>query len=142
MEIIYPNEFINLIEEEDLNKSNFDRNIVDDYRFPPMAPPPPMNNFNNSPNSKPPMGPPPSYTPSKSNKSVQSINESPNTKSVSGNTIRFCLYKYSYIWQTNGRGYWAYLISVDKRSIAGFRWINYRWVYFGLDLRLIDSFQC
>ncbi|MGL5150547.1 MAG: hypothetical protein ACRC7N_08260 [Clostridium sp.] len=94
------------------------------------------------------MGPPPSYIPTKNDKSVQKLNynpynqEGPQTKAVSPNSIRFCLYKYTYIWEMNGRSYWAYLFNVDRVSVSGMRWMGYYWVYFGIDLRRIDSFVC
>ncbi|NTZ20028.1 hypothetical protein EXW96_21470, partial [Paenibacillus sp. JMULE4] len=60
--------------------------------------------------------------------------------------IRNCLFQFVYIWQTNGDQYWIYLTFVGRNSIAGFRWFgrgNFgHWVYFGLDLRRIESFFC
>lgn len=121
--------------------------------MPPTMPQLP-GNYNNNLGDKPPMAPPPSYTPSKNDKKVKQINNNNNyyggsknygnssLKSVSNNSIRFCLYKYTYIWQENGRSYWAFLTRVDRWSISGFRWVNYHWSYFGLDLNSIDSFQC
>lgn len=87
-----------------------------------------------------PQGDPPSYIPSKKDKGVQSF--SSNTKSVSPGSINFCLFKFTYIWENNGRSYWAYLINVDNRSVSGFRWMGRFWAYFGVDLRKIDSFVC
>lgn len=97
-----------------------------------------------------PMGPPPAYMPSKNDKNVQSFGKNvqsqgygnPQTKAVSGGSIRPCLYRYTYIWQTNGRSYWAYITRVDPRSISGWRWLGFRWVYFGVDTRRIDYFVC
>lgn len=89
-----------------------------------------------------PKSPPPNYTPSKKEKGVQSLSSSKNTKAVSPNSIRFCLFKYTYIWEVSGRNYWTFLINVDRRSVSGFRWLGFTWVYFGLDLRRIDSFIC
>lgn len=92
-----------------------------------------------------PKSPPPNYTPSKNSSGVQSFSSSGGgigTKAVSANSISFCLYKYTYIWEMNGRNYWAFLLNVDRRSISGFRWFGRRWFYFGLDLRRIDSFVC
>ncbi|CDM68201.1 hypothetical protein CM240_1037 [Clostridium bornimense] len=89
-----------------------------------------------------PNSPPPNFTPKQNNPNVQYISNNPNSKFVSSNSIRFCLFKFTYIWQRNGRNYWAYLINVDRFSIAGFRWLGRTWVYFGLDLRKIDSFLC
>ena len=96
--------------------------------------------MSNQPNV--PKSPPPNYIPSKQDKGVQSFSSSKGTKAVSPNSIRFCLFKYTYIWEVNGRSYWTFLLNVDKRSVSGFRWLGFTWVYFGLDLRRIDSFIC
>ncbi|GAA0076448.1 hypothetical protein UT300005_08260 [Clostridium sp. CTA-5] len=92
-----------------------------------------------------PQSPPPNYIPTKKDSGVQQLSKTqggPQTKAVSQNSIRFCLFKYTYIWETNGRSYWSFLLNVDKRSVSGFRWLGRHWVYFGLDLRRIDSFIC
>ncbi len=111
---------------------------------PPMAPTgrPPM-----APTGRPPMGPPsvggqfgapssppPNFTPQKA-AGVQPF-------AVSQASIRPCRFQFVYIWPTTGRPFWAWLISVDRRSIAGFRWNGRRWVYFGMDLRRIAMFEC
>lgn len=87
-----------------------------------------------------PPGPPPNYIPQKS--AAGFGGEGISTKAISPGQINFCLYKFTYIWQTNGRAYWAFLTNAGRRSIAGFRWRRGRWVYFGLDLRNIESFYC
>lgn len=96
------------------------------------------------------LGAPPNYIPSKNDAGVKTLS-SPgfggpdgggNLKSVSPNQINFCLYKYTYIWQNNGRSYWAYLTNVDRVSVSGLRWMGWSWAYFGIDLRKIDSFVC
>jgi len=92
-----------------------------------------------------PKSPPPSQIPSKNTAGVQKINLGGGgiqTTAVSSNSIRFCLYKYTYIWERNGRNYWAFLLNVDRRSVSGFRWTGRNWIYFGIDLRRIDSFVC
>jgi len=61
---------------------------------------------------------------------------------VSQASIRPCRFQFVYIWPTTGRPFWAWLINVDRRSIAGFRWNGRRWVYFGMDLRRIAMFEC
>ncbi len=119
---------------------------------PPMAPTgtpqmvptgrPPM-----TPTGRPPMGPPgvggqfgapssppPNFTPQKA-AGVQPF-------AVSQASIRPCRFQFVYIWPTTGRPFWAWLINVDRRSIAGFRWNGRRWVYFGMDLRRIAMFEC
>lgn len=88
---------------------------------------------------------PPNYIPSKSTAGVQKFSlggDGVSTTAVSQNSIRFCLYKYTYIWERNGRNYWAFLLNVDRRSVSGFRWTGRNWIYFGVNLRRIDSFVC
>lgn len=92
-----------------------------------------------------PLGPPPSHIPSKNEAGVQHATFSGGggaTKAVSPGSIRGCLFRFTYIWQNNGRNYWAYLTRVDRRSVSGWRWAGFRWVFFGVDLRRIDSFVC
>lgn len=108
---------------------------------------PPGFNFPGGTFSPPgvPKSPPPNYIPTKSSSGVQSFSSGGDgiqTTAVSSNSIRFCLYKYTYIWQRNGRSYWIFLLNVDRRSMSGFRWTGRYWVYFGIDLRRIDSFVC
>lgn len=115
--------------------------------FPGNTPPPPPGapgNFGG------PQGGPPNYIPSKEDKGVQKLSGSekgkdgknPSTKAVSPGSISFCLYKFTYIWETSGRSYWSYLLNLDSRSVSGFRWMGRTWAYFGVDLRRIDSFVC
>lgn len=95
----------------------------------PMPPFPPFPPY--SPDG-PPMGPPPSFTP----------DEMPAPYRVDPGTIRKCKGKYTYIWLTNGDSFWFYPTKVGKKSISGYRWIGFWWVYYGTDLRKIDSFIC
>ncbi|MDZ5254763.1 hypothetical protein [Clostridium sp. LIBA-8841] len=98
-----------------------------------------------NPQSPSPLGPPPSHIPSKQDAGVQHATFSSGggaTKAVSPGSIRNCLFRFTYIWQNNGRSYWAYLTRVDRRSVSGWRWAGFRWVFFGVDLRRIDSFVC
>ena len=84
--------------------------------------------------SGPPLGPPPAYEPQAS----QVI----GVQAVDPGAIRRCLYRYTYIRLTNGRRFWAWLVFAGRRSVAGWRWNGFRWVYFGTDLRNISSFEC
>ena len=111
---------------------------------------PPINNFPSEPGFNPPnfnypggefnppgmpKSPPPNYAPQKNAAGVQNLNVSSggvSTKAVSPNSIRFCLYKYTYIWEMNGRNYWTFLLNVDRRTASGFRWFRNSWVYWGL----------
>ncbi|OPJ55755.1 hypothetical protein [Alkalithermobacter paradoxus] len=91
---------------------------------------------------KPPKGPPPSFTPKKSSGSKLKLGPGPSPMAVDPGSIRFCLYKFTYIWLRDGRGFWTFLMYVGPRSVSGFRWQRNRWVFFGTDLRNIDSFFC
>jgi hypothetical protein len=47
------------------------------------------------------------------------------------------------VWLNNGNSFWFYPIFVGRNSVAGYRWRRrYGWVYFGIDLNRIRSFQC
>ncbi|MCY6371903.1 hypothetical protein [Clostridium ganghwense] len=96
---------------------------------PPM--PPPIGNQQ----SGPPMAPPPTTTPKKSKADAE-------LKAVDPGAIRPCKYRYVYIWLKNGKSFWAWLTYVGKKSVAGWRWNGFYWVYFGVDLRKIESFVC
>lgn len=156
--------------EDDIKFENYEFTSIPYESFQRQKPPffqgpendnfPPINNnpsdFNNPPGFNFPGGafnppgmpksPPPNYIPSKSTAGVQKFNFGGgggiNPTAVSQNSIRFCLYKYTYIWERNGRNYWAFLLNVDRRSVSGFRWTGRYWIYFGVDLRRIDSFVC
>lgn len=84
-----------------------------------------------------PTTPPPSFTPTKT-----AAQGGPTVKAVEPGAIKPCIYRFIYIWPKRGMGFWAYLTYVGRRSAAGFRWNGRRWVYFGIDLRRIESFQC
>ncbi|WP_175618753.1 hypothetical protein [Oceanobacillus kimchii] len=76
---------------------------------------------------------PPSFTPEK---------PAFQTFAVDPGGIRRCLFRFTYIWPERGRGFWYFPTFVGRNSIAGFRWSGFRWVYFGMDLGRIESFQC
>ncbi|MBC8060882.1 MAG: hypothetical protein H7Y18_09470 [Clostridiaceae bacterium] len=114
----------------------------------PMSPPPTFGGDSqnkegmqeNQPSSVP-NGPPPSGVPHKNEGNVKSyLGMSP--MSIEGGAIRPCKFHYIYIWLTNGSSFWAWLTQVGRKSASGFRWTGHRWVYFGTDLRKIDSFIC
>ncbi|WP_199689872.1 MULTISPECIES: hypothetical protein [Clostridia] len=81
---------------------------------------------------QPPSAPPPAFTPQKSQ--VQAFTIDPGG-------IRACLFRYTYIWLRRD-AFWFYPTFVGRNSIAGFRWTGFNWVYFGIDLNRIQSFQC
>ena len=108
----------------------------DDFRSPngfgpPFGPP------SGGPDQGPGFGPPPSITPAQ-----QSTLTGPSILAVDPGAIRPCRYQFIYIWPSYGRPFWAWLTFVGRRSVSGFRWNGRRWVYFGMDLRQINSFVC
>lgn len=81
----------------------------------------------------PPSSPPPAYVPQ----------EQATAFAVDPGGIRRCMYRFTYIWLIDGRSFWFYPIFLGRNSIAGWRWSRRRgWVYYGMDLRQIRSFQC
>jgi len=96
---------------------------------PPSGPPPGIP-------SGPPSGPPPSVTPQLGG--PQGI----GVLAVDPGSIRRCRYRFVYMQLRNGREFWVWLTFVGRRSVSGWRWTGRRWVYFGVDLRQIDSFYC
>lgn len=86
--------------------------------------------------SGPPSGPPPTFVPQ------QTQAQGPGTFAVDPGAIRPCTFRYVYIWLNTRESFWAWLVYVGRRSAAGWRWTGYRWIYFGVDLRNIQSFVC
>lgn len=82
----------------------------------------------------PPSGPPPSFVPAQTQQA--------GVFAVDPGSIRRCMFRYTYVWLHNGQQFWMYPIFVGRRSVSGWRWTGYRWVYFGIDLRQIQSFTC
>ncbi|KML42148.1 MULTISPECIES: hypothetical protein [Bacillaceae] len=81
----------------------------------------------------PPSAPPPNFTPQ-----MQQV----STFAVDPGAIRGCLFRNTYVWLQNGNSFWFYPTFVGRTSVAGWRWRNWRWTYYGTDLRRIRSFQC
>lgn len=80
-----------------------------------------------------PTTPPPSFTP-------QQPQFQPFAVDPGG--ILGCLFRFTYIWLNNNQAFWFFPTFVGRNSVAGFRWTGFRWVYFGIDLNRIQSFQC
>lgn len=90
---------------------------------------PPIEQPPTSP-GRPPTGPPPSFRPELA------------PYRIDPGAIRQCLYRYTYIWLDDGRQFWFYPVFLGRRSIAGYRWFGFFWIYFGTDLDNIQSFIC
>lgn len=80
----------------------------------------------------PPTTPPPNFVP-------QSAQFQPFA--IDSGAIRGCLFRFTYVWLRRN-SFWFYPTFVGRNSVAGFRWNGFRWVYFGIDLNRIESFQC
>ncbi|KKI91252.1 hypothetical protein WQ54_15915 [Bacillus sp. SA1-12] len=95
--------------------------------FPSAFPPPGQGST-----AGPPTSPPPSYVPQQQ---VEAF-------AVDPGGIRRCLFRYTYVWLRGFEQFWFYPTFVGRNSVAGYRWTGFRWVYFGIDLRQIQSFTC
>lgn len=87
------------------------------------------------PSAPPPSGPPPS-------EGVLATQGSPSVYAVDPGAISGCAFRYTYIRLNNGEQFWFYPTFIGRNSVAGYRWIFFRWIYFGIDTRRIASFQC
>nr|WP_236035061.1 hypothetical protein [Alkalihalobacterium elongatum] len=81
----------------------------------------------------PPSGPPPAFTPAEPEIAAFAVDPG---------AIRGCLFRYTFVWLTNRERFWYFPTFVGRTSVAGWRWTGWNWVYFGIDLRRISSFQC
>lgn len=103
----------------------------------PMGPPgfqPPFGPPGQGPQTGPPAAPPPSFVPAESQQ-VEAF-------AVDPGSIRGCLFRYTYVWLRNRQQFWFYPTFVGRRSVSGYRWNGFRWLYFGINLRQIRSFTC
>ncbi|AKO90942.1 hypothetical protein [Priestia filamentosa] len=96
---------------------------------PPLGPPGPPSQ---GPTSGPPTAPPPTFVPQ----------QQVETFAVDPGGIARCLFNYTYVWLRGAEQFWFYPIFVGRTSVAGYRWTGFNWVYFGIDLRQIQSFTC
>ena len=105
----------------------------------PMGPPPgPPGTAGPSQGSQsgPPSSPPPTFVP------AQTQQQQVGTFAVDPGSIRGCLFRYTYVWLNNRQQFWYYPTFVGRTSISGWRWTGFNWVFFGVDLRQIQSFTC
>ncbi|SFB06711.1 hypothetical protein SAMN04488072_106167 [Lentibacillus halodurans] len=86
-----------------------------------------------------PTSPPPSFIPQQPQ--TQQAQEEIGVFAVDPGAIQGCLFRFTYIW-LRWESFWFFPVFIGRRSIAGFRWQRNRWVYYGVDLDNIQSFQC
>lgn len=106
---------------------------------PPFAPPgqgptagPPQ--FAPPGQAGPPTAPPPSFVPQQ----TQHV----GTFAIDPGGIARCLFRYTYVWLRGFDQFWFYPTFVGRTSVSGWRWTGFRWVFFGISLRQIQSFTC
>ena len=105
-------------------------------QFPPLFGPEAGLEPGTRPTDGPPKGPPPSVKPNLTQTHGASV------KAIDPGAIRRCRNRFVYMRLDNGSEFWAWLTFVGVRSVAGWRWNRFRWVYFGVDLRRIAGFHC
>lgn len=96
--------------------------------------PPPFGPSDQGPQAGPPTVPPPSYIPQQTQQA--------EAFAVDPGGIRRCLFRFTYVWLRGYQQFWFYPIFVGRTSVTGYRWNGFRWVYFGISLRQIQSFTC
>ncbi|RLQ97482.1 hypothetical protein [Falsibacillus albus] len=104
--------------------------IIGPDHFPSQ--PPPGQHGPGDGHNQPPSGPPPNIQ----------LSQSASLKAVDPGAIKGCRYRYTYIWLRNGQSFWFYPTYVGRQSISGYRWVGYMWIYYGVSLKQISSFQC
>jgi hypothetical protein len=123
-------------------------NVVDRQFIPgfpggggPMGPPPgfpgsppPVGPPSQGPQGGPPTSPPPTFVPAETQQA--------EAFAVDPGSIRRCLFRFTYVWLRNFQQFWFYPTFVGSRSVSGYRWTGFNWVYFGINLRQIRSFTC
>jgi len=88
-----------------------------------------------------PPGFPPTFSPP--NKIPQKPQPSSvGVKAIDPGAIRPCKYRLVYLWLKNNTSFWAFITYIGPKSISGFKWTRGRWIYFGTDLKNIESFEC
>ncbi|WP_163537173.1 hypothetical protein [Gracilibacillus sp. YIM 98692] len=85
----------------------------------------------------PPTSPPPQQIPQQS-----LYGQGPQVMAVDPGAIQGCLFRFTYVWLNRYQSFWFYPTYVGRRSVAGYRWTGFNWVYFGIDLDRIQSFTC
>lgn len=112
------------LQEEDYYHAIPDERQFGGGFFPPFSPP------GQGPGGGQPTSPPPSFIPQQ-----QAFAVDP------GSIVR-CLFRFTYVWLRGFQQFWFFPTFVGRNSVSGFRWTGFRWVFFGISLRQIQSFTC
>ena len=72
-------------------------------------------------NSRPPAGPPPPFTPSKTQAIYESFGGgSGSFMIIDSSVIQTLMFRYVYIWLKDGKEFWAWINFVDNNFVGGF----------------------
>ena len=109
---------------------------------PPQGPP-------HGPPQGPPQGPPhlPPYTHGHHNfgqnaPNMRPPNFIPRRPVFQPGPFRLCVNTFAYIWFYDGRDFWAWVSYISNRTIYGYRWNGFMWLYFEAYIYEIDTFFC
>ncbi|MCI1694377.1 hypothetical protein [Aneurinibacillus aneurinilyticus] len=101
--------------------------------FPPQPPTQPPGGP-----GQPPMQPPtlpPTYIPQQS--------QAYSTLAIAPGSLRLCLFRWTYVWLSNGDQFWIWPFSVRQQTVTFFRHIPFfGYTLGGLDTRRIAYFIC
>jgi hypothetical protein len=116
--------------------NDFSYMAVGDRQFLPGPPssPPPFAPPGQGMQAGAPTSPPPSFVPAQTQQAA--------AFAVDPGSIRRCLFRFTYVWLRGYQQFWFYPTFVGRRSVSGYRWNGFRWSYFGINLRQIQSFTC
>lgn len=66
----------------------------------------------------------------------------PSVYAVDPGAFAGCLHRYTRVRLRNGQRFWFYPTFIGRTSVAGYRWVNNRWRYEGIDTNRIVQFSC
>lgn len=90
--------------------------------------------------SESPIGPPPPFTPNKTQAIYQTWGAGPGAfMLIDASVIQTVMFSYVYIWLKDGREFWGWLNHVDPNFTSGFRWDGSRWVPVRINIRTMDG---
>lgn len=106
----------------------------DNRMFPGSLPFGQGQGISNGGQGQPPLGAPPSVIPS----------EGVSLFAADPESIRGCLFRYTYFRLNGGRSFWFYPVYAGRTSVTGYQYNSNqnRWVYSGYDVSQIRSFSC
>lgn len=63
---------------------------------------------------------------------------------IDANVLQPCLYRFTYVWLTDGSSFWFYPVALGANSVGGYYWDwnTFRWNYYALDTKYIDVVNC